>query len=131
MLVIFVILIMTGCTRHTEPKNVEPVRDNKLEIWSYYDGWQEEANDFKAKYGEDIEVEVKVFSNKEYVDAYLEGMASGEGPDLIIMDSLQMAQFNTLDAFENLLDEPYNIGRYKKDFGKSGWTAGLDFNKRR
>ena len=129
MLVICVILIMTGCTRHTEPKTVEAVRDNKLEIWSYYDGWQEEVNEFKAKYGKDIEVEVKVFSNKEYVDAYLEGMASKDGPDLVIMDSLQMGQFNTLDAFENLLDEPYDIGKYKKDFDKSGWTAGMDFKQ--
>lgn len=123
-----VLLLLTGCSALHEEQEYEITSDNKLEIWSYYEGWESVAEQFKKNYAKDIEIEVKVFANNEYVDAYLDGLSNEEGPDILILDSLQMGQFNTVDAFEDLQSEPYNIGKYQQDFDTGAWGAGLDFS---
>lgn len=124
---------LTGCNSYELGelnKKVEEVTQKEvLEIWTYYDGWESVVEKFKNIYDKDIEVKVEVFPNQDYVDSYLKGLTEDEGPDIMVIDSNDFGQFNTLDAFENLEQKPYEAKRYKEGFDPKLWNSSKSFTE--
>ncbi|WP_169306648.1 ABC transporter substrate-binding protein [Cohnella pontilimi] len=49
-------------------------------------------------------------------------LAAGKGvPDVVMVDGSKMGEFNTIDGLEDLLQQPYDAGRYKPFFADSHW----------
>ncbi|MDA3730795.1 extracellular solute-binding protein [Niameybacter massiliensis] len=130
--VVVLVCMLVGCTEK-EPIDISNIgrveveqQGEKLTIWSHYGGWEEVIEDFNRQYP-NMEVEVKVLPYEEYVSNYIDALVTGEVPDLMIIDSTDWANFNTLSSFENLSIEPYNASAYKKDFDPELWQLGKAF----
>lgn len=136
------ILTSIGCTMHngveqgireeeqeaTSLENNEDKEKEKITIWSYYGGWESVIEEFN-KYYPDIEVEAKSYGYEQYVPVYLEALVSGDGPDIMVIDSTDWSNFNTLSSFEVLSQEPYTANDYKEDFDKEMWEVGKMFGE--
>lgn len=137
LIVLAIFLALTACNQvAVAPRDDEdrlratPVQLSKdpveLEFWSYYDGWEPIIEAFQLKHP-NVKVNVKTYSNDTYVNAYLQAMADGRTPDVMIADSEHFGQFTAISGLENLLD--YGAGKHQDDFSKSLWESNLSFDR--
>ncbi|PZD94706.1 hypothetical protein DNH61_17300 [Paenibacillus sambharensis] len=82
------------------PDPAGEIQDHKLQVWSFYDPGA--YNDIFTASRPGVEVETTLFEHSEAADAYLEAMADGTAPDVMIIDDSMLGSFNTLGALENL-----------------------------
>ncbi len=82
---------------------------------------------FKAKYpGIEVSWEMKPGQAGGTRDALQAALAAGAGaPDVSLIEVNDIGTFALTDAFVNLLDKPYNAGKYKKDFVGYKWDLSL------
>ncbi|MGL4773720.1 MAG: ABC transporter substrate-binding protein [Clostridium sp.] len=104
--------------------------DNEILIWSHFDGFDAAIKEFTEKNPE-YTVKVETFEFNEYVQEYLKVLGTENEPDVMIIDSTNFGMFNTTNSFEDLLSDPYNIGKYKEDFDKEAWTIGMSFDDKK
>jgi multiple sugar transport system substrate-binding protein len=101
----------------------------KLTLWSYFDGWQSTIEAFQQKYpNKDISVEVKTYTFSEYTKIYLDALLSGTVPDIMVMDSAHLGNFNSISGLQDLLAPPYDAGKYKDQFPASLWNNHLNID---
>lgn len=88
----------------------------EIEIWSHF-SIKERIDSFNKAYP-DIKVTEKIINYNDYVEEYLNALVSGDVPDVMIIDSSDFGNFNTVHGLENLDNERYNWNEYKNDFDK-------------
>ena len=49
--------------------------------------------------------------------------------DILIIDSNEYGEFNSINGLENLLDDKYNVTQYKDDYDKELWELGKSIDK--
>ncbi|CAM4454482.1 ABC transporter substrate-binding protein [Paenibacillus tarimensis] len=79
---------------------VQEIQNQELHVWSFYDPGPYSDNFMASRPG--IKVKTRIFSHSEAADAYLQAMADGTAPDVMIIDDSMLGSFNTLGALENL-----------------------------
>ncbi|MDQ2085589.1 ABC transporter substrate-binding protein [Herbivorax sp. ANBcel31] len=95
-----------------------------LKLWSWY-SLKDVTRVFEEE-NEGIIVEEKLFGFGECEEAYMEAITKGEGPDILIFDSGFFGTFTASGILQDLLQEPFNAGKYKNDF--LGWESGLSID---
>jgi multiple sugar transport system substrate-binding protein len=101
----------------------------ELRLWTYYEGFEWPASTFTER-NPSIKVKVEVFSKENFVQRYLNAVAKGEAPDLIVLDSEHIQDVNGNESLQNLLEEPFNAGQYRMDFQDSLWRLASSFDKK-
>ncbi|SDD49966.1 multiple sugar transport system substrate-binding protein [Paenibacillus sp. UNCCL117] len=138
VVIALLMVVQTGCTQNNEaqpaeaakPPSAEPVPNEpvELEFWSYYGGWEKQIAAFGEKYP-GVTIQVKTFPFSSYAAAYLQAVADGVGPDIMMADSEHFGQFTAIAGMEDLL--AYGAGKYRQDFSESLWQSGLSFDDKK
>ncbi len=104
----------------------------KVTLWSYPDDdiyFNDCLGDFGAKYPE-IQVEVVKLDQDDLDQKLTTTLVGGvAAPDMVDLPELYMGKYAAQGGFVNLLDEPYNIGRYQQDLPEFAWNAGYLLDK--
>ncbi len=78
--------------------------------------------EFYKKYP-NIKVEVRALGYGDHHNMLVTALAAGKGlPDVAVVEIGYVAQLGAGGGFENLMDEPYNAGQFKKDFTPYKWA---------
>jgi multiple sugar transport system substrate-binding protein len=140
VIVILFVSLLIGCNPSTEntiedETNIDQSNPEikteelvNLTVWSYFDFDQSMIGKFKAKYP-NMDITVKVIPYGEQKNTYLNALADGKGPDIMVIDSAFIAQFSIIDGLEDLLQEPFYAGRYESDFTEHLWKNHLTIDK--
>ena len=101
----------------------------ELQLWSYYGGFDEIIEGFE-KENPNIKVKISTFPYEEYELKYKESMIKENGDaDILIIDSNEYGEFNSINGLENLLDDKYNATKYREDYDKELWELGKSIDK--
>lgn len=101
----------------------------ELQLWSYYGGFDEIIEEFE-KENPNIKVKLITFPYEKYELKYKESMIKEKGDaDILIIDSNEYGEFNSINGLENLLDDKYNVTQYKDDYDKELWELGKSIDK--
>lgn len=101
----------------------------ELQLWSYYGGFDEIIEEFE-KENPNIKIKLTTFPYEEYELKYKESMIKEKGDaDILIIDSNEYGEFNSINGLENLLDDKYNVTQYKDDYDKELWELGKSIDK--
>ena len=77
-----------------------------------------------------IKVKLITFPYEKYELKYKESMIKEKGDaDILIIDSNEYGEFNSINGLENLLDDKYNVTQYKDDYDKELWELGKSIDK--
>jgi multiple sugar transport system substrate-binding protein len=138
LIVSLLLFFVIGCAKEVEGSDNEPLKGQSkeenfeeknedvvvLKIWSWY------SYDWTIKHFEEenegIIVEQKLFGFEECEEAYMEAIAKGEGPDVLILDSSFFGTFTASGILQDLSLEPFSAGKYKNNF--LGWESGFSVN---
>ncbi|MGF7036000.1 multiple sugar transport system substrate-binding protein [Paenibacillus mucilaginosus] len=101
----------------------------QLTIWTYYN-ITKDVERFRSEHP-DVQVNVATFANGSYVEAYLDGLAGGSPPDLLLLDNRDIGAFNTIDGLEDLLQPPYGGQSYKAAIPGNVWKLYSSFDRER
>ncbi|MCZ8519699.1 MULTISPECIES: ABC transporter substrate-binding protein [Paenibacillus] len=101
----------------------------QLTIWTYYD-ISREAEAFRSKHPE-VQVNVATFPQKDYVEAYLNGLADSAPPDLLLIGNEDIGEFNAIEGLENLEEPPYAAAAYKEAIPGNLWKLYTSFDRER
>jgi len=78
-------------------------------------------DDFQEEYP-DVEVELEMTATEEHHDRLLTSLAADAGaPDVAMIEAEYIGAFRDRPGFVNLLEEPYNAGRFEDDFVDYKW----------
>ncbi|MGL4821005.1 MAG: ABC transporter substrate-binding protein, partial [Bacilli bacterium] len=66
---------------------------------------------------------------EEYVDKYMDALITGDGPDIMIIDSNEFGRFNSLQAFADL--EALGAAQYKDETDPDLWRLGNTFDQKK
>ncbi|MGL5766957.1 MAG: ABC transporter substrate-binding protein, partial [Sarcina sp.] len=78
-----------------------------------------------------IKVNLKTFTYEEYEKAYKESLVKENGDaDVLIIDSNEYGNFNSIDGLEDLSKAEYTAMQYEKDFDKELWELGKSLDKK-
>lgn len=134
---IILIINVLGCNKENiENKNGESIKTNEQEkdeivLWSYYP-WDGPIKEFEeANPGKKIKQVIIPYDGGKYSSKYLEALIGEEAPDIMILDSNDFGAFNTIDAFENLYSEDYNLEKYLEHYDKELLSTGLSLNEKK
>lgn len=100
-------------TSQYPPLPEEELKDisGELVVWSFWE--LASLTTFFNNVYPDVKITNVVMSTDEMHEKLKTVLASGKGlPDIAMVDGSQMGQFNTIEGLDNLLDEPYDLGRY-------------------
>ncbi len=121
-----------------EPSAVTPAEAPKqavkVTLWSYPDDdiyFNASLKDFGEQYPE-IQVEVVKLDQDDLDQKLTTTLVGGiAAPDMVDISELYMGKFAAQPGLVDLLQEPYNVGRYQKDLPEFAWNAGylLDRSK--
>jgi len=82
-----------------------------LTVWSYFDMESTNAA-FRAKFP-DVALVHTQFDYEDFADVYVKALISGQTPDVMVIDNGSVGRFNSIrDAFDNLLEPPYDGEKY-------------------
>jgi multiple sugar transport system substrate-binding protein len=108
---------VTETARMEQPKTSEETQvkaseSKELEIWS-----MGALDDVIAIYNHDnsVKIQTRILA-KEELDAVLEALANGEGPDLLLLDNQYVSQFSHLRVMQDLKSPEFNLDFIKKSF---------------
>ncbi|WP_078556275.1 ABC transporter substrate-binding protein [Bacillus alkalicellulosilyticus] len=102
-----------------------------IKVWSYYEAGLEEAFQlFRVKYP-NIKFELEMLDYENYHNVYFEALVNGEGPDIMFIDSPHFGEFNSIEIFQDLLEEPFSMGDYQQNFSESLWNVGQSFDRKK
>lgn len=137
LLLLFITLVLTGCTEDGEEATKEVEKEtegngSKLTFDSNITGeitfwtWNEDTHDeiieeFNKTYP-DILVTKVVLPPGELHDKLQTTLAAGTGaPDVSMIDIAEISRYSTGDLLVDLLQSPYEAGRYEDDTSKYNW----------
>ncbi len=100
--------------------------DVELEFWSWFGLGEDLKQQFYATTG--IKVKETIFNFNECELEYMKAFASGEGPDVLMFDSSFFTQYTVNNILQDLLEEPYEAGKYKDQF--LGWESGFSIDNK-
>ncbi|MCX7749456.1 MAG: extracellular solute-binding protein [Clostridia bacterium] len=136
---LLVCFILVGCNSATVPKGPSASSEDKgpettkapenveITVWTY-DAYMGEATKlFEAKYP-NIKVKLELFSYDDSNEKFLKALSDGQGPDALVIDSSYFGQYVGLDVLQDLLEEPFAAGKYKKDFPEGLWNSNLSLD---
>ncbi len=111
-----------------EAPTTAPVQGNTaqttLDFWFWDDAGQQWADGY-AKVKPNVKIN---FINTPFADAHdklLTSFAAGSGaPDIASLEVGRVGGFTAKGGLVNLLDAPYDAGKYKKDMVEYKWTQG-------
>ena len=108
---------------HSKEENIIQQDDDTvvLKLWSWY-SIEDTIREFE-KENKGIVVEEKLFKFEECEEVYMEAITKGEGPDVLMLDSGFFGIFTASGILEDLLQAPFNAGKYQNDF--LGWESGF------
>lgn len=114
---------------------VQKESDDEIVIWAHFDGFKDAIDEFE-KNNPEYTIKLETFSYEEYLNKYLDVLGTDNAPDIMIIDSNEFGVFTTLDTFEDLLQEPYNIEKYKDPketpyFDEEAWKLGYSFDNKK
>lgn len=100
-----------------------------LNIWTFDDGGTKLLADaFMAKYP-DVKITVTNPGWNELPENLATTIAAGTGaPDVAYIDGSMFARFNNIDGLEDLLQAPYDAGKYQGDFTEGNWQRWLSLD---
>lgn len=76
----------------------------------------------------EIKITTKIFDYFECKEEYMNALSSDNGPDLIMFYSDIFGLYTVDGLLQDLLVEPFNAGKYKKDFPR--WDSGLSLDNK-
>ncbi|MGL5820783.1 MAG: ABC transporter substrate-binding protein [Sarcina sp.] len=123
---------LVGCGVEQVNKQIEDVKDDKIELnlWSHFGGIEHIIDAFE-KENPNIKVNLKTFTYEEYEKAYKESLVKENGDaDILIIDSNEYGNFNSIDGLEDLSKAEYTAMQYEKDFDKELWELGKSLDKK-
>jgi multiple sugar transport system substrate-binding protein len=86
---------------------------------------------FNAKYP-NIKVEIEMAETGAHHQALQTSLAAGQGaPDVVMIEGAYIAQYRDSEALLNLLDAPYNAGKYQHDFVGLKWNQAYSSDQKR
>lgn len=109
---------------------IDPNMSGELSLWAYYKGFDQLIPQFQERYP-NVNVTVKDFEYGSYENEFLQALADGSVPDIMLVDSAQFASFASIKGVENLLDPPYNAEMYEKDFSPGLWRSNMSLDRKR
>ncbi len=75
-----------------------------------------------------IRIKTKLFDYFELKEEYMKALTTGSGPDVLMFYS-DLFGLYTVDGFlQDVLTEPFNAGKYQKDFPR--WDSGLSLDNK-
>lgn len=103
----------------------------ELTVWSYYaTGWEDVFKEFQKEYP-NVSINIDAYDYQIYTKKFMNSLENGDVPDIMITDSEQFGNFNSLNVLEDLLEPPYNYGQYKNDVPESLWKVGQSFDRKK
>ncbi|MVO98426.1 ABC transporter substrate-binding protein [Paenibacillus lutrae] len=109
---------------NTNAPTEKPAENIELTLWSHYNGFEAAIAKFQAL-NPNVKINTKLFTYAEYVSAYLQAIADGTPPDIMMVDSGDFGHFTAIEGLENLLDAPYQAGKYAKEFSPALWDSAM------
>jgi multiple sugar transport system substrate-binding protein len=100
----------------------EPTEEVEIKFWTYNSGWARMIKSFETIHPK-IRIELEKFDFEEISTEYKKAIMSGNGPDILLLDSAYYNEYTTGEYFEDLQKEPYLAGKYEKDFPKDIWES--------
>ncbi|MGF7050165.1 ABC-type glycerol-3-phosphate transport system substrate-binding protein [Paenibacillus sp. DS2015] len=100
----------TQVSSQSPPSEQQDEIHDELTIWSYYDMTYSNSLFETAHPG--VKVHSTLIEYNDIVETYINAFLTGEGPDIIILDGIQMNYFNGIDALEDLSSEAYDSKEY-------------------
>lgn len=101
----------------------------ELNLWSYYPKIEEAIRQFETE-NPNIKINYTNFPYEEYEENYKASLIKEEGDaDLLIIDSNDYGNFNSISGLEDLYKEEYSIDRYRDDFDSELWELGKSLDK--
>ncbi len=83
---------------------------------------------FNKKYP-NVKIKLIEMPFNEVHEKGLTALASGQGaPDILMIEGGWMKKFNTIEGLEDLLQPPYDAGRYKDDFTEANWQRWMSLD---
>lgn len=116
-------------TSEFPPLPEEPVKDisGELIVWS---NWElPTLGQFFNNVYPDVKVSNVVMDFEELHNKLKTVLAAGSGgPDVVMIDGSKMGEFNTIEGLEDLLQQPYDAGRYQPYFADNHWQRFLSLD---
>ncbi len=100
-------------------------QDVEIEMWGWF-SFGGAISTFEEKTG--IKVKEKIIPFYECKEEYMKALANGTGPDVLVFDSNFFGQYTIDNILQNLLDEPFDAGKYRDDI--IGWESGLSLDNK-
>ncbi|MFB9278604.1 ABC transporter substrate-binding protein [Cohnella cellulosilytica] len=104
------------------PLPEEELKDisGEVVIWSFWE-LASLTTFFNTSYP-NVKVNNVVMSTDEMHNKLKTVLASGKGvPDVVMIDGSRMGEFNTIEGLDDLLQQPYDFGKYQPFFADSHW----------
>lgn len=121
-----------------EGKTSEASESGGLEGTILVGGWPSGDDGFEAALAgfnevyPDIKVEFQFTDTTSHHQSLATSLAAGSGaPDVAMVEGAYIAQYRDSKALVNLLEEPYNAGKYKDDFVALKWDQAYSVDKSR
>jgi len=113
-------------TEEQEVQEEKVDKDVEIEIWGWF-SFGGAIKQFEAQNG--IKVKERIISFADCKQEYMEALANGTGPDVLIFDSSFFGQYTVDDVLENLLQEPYDAAKYRDKI--IGWESGFSLDNKK
>lgn len=102
--------------------------DKELTLWTYYDP-APLLKRFKRKHP-DVQLHVRLVQYETMVEDYLEGLASNDPPDILVLDNNKIGTFRAIQGLENMLEPPYEGERFRSLIPDKMWGFYSSINEK-
>ncbi len=97
----------------------EQAKDKELTLWTYYDP-APLLKEFQEKHP-DVQLTVRLVQYETMVEDYMNGLASDDPPDVLVIDNNKVGTFRAIQGLENLMEQPYGGERYRRLIPDQMW----------
>lgn len=111
-------------------KTQQPLRDVEIKVWVYSGGWEDPVKKFESL-NPGVKVNIQTFDYAASNESYTKALASGNGPDVLAIDSGFFGQYTVNGVLQDLLQPPFLAGKYEKDFSRSSWESNMSVDGRK
>lgn len=73
-----------------------------------------------------IKINTRLLDYFECKEEYIKALTNGDGPDVMMFYSEMFGTYTVNGVLQDLLEEPFNAGKYQKDFPR--WDGGLSID---
>jgi multiple sugar transport system substrate-binding protein len=131
---ILIMLVAAGCKESTDNNKYHDndittnknQNDVEIELWTW-----SSLDGIIDKFESDnpgIKINAKLLDYFECKEEYMRALTNGDGPDVMTFYSDIFGLYTVNGVLQNLLEEPFNAGKYQKDFPR--WDGGLSIDNK-